>query len=165
MSEITRKPALLSVSLSIVGAGICLVVAAVSSSTALAAAAIGVVVLGIGLVAGGRRAVTAGGVALFAAVVFGGLAGSGPELLLVGLLAAVFAWDVGENAIGIGEQLGRETDTARAELVHAASTLVVGVVATVLGYGAYRAAGGGQPVTALVFLLLGVVALVAALRD
>ncbi|WP_224447635.1 DUF7519 family protein [Haloprofundus salilacus] len=165
MSEITRKPALLSVSLSIVGASVCLVAAALSSTTALTAAAAGVVVLAGGLLVGARRVVTAGGLALFAAVVFGGIAGSGPELLLVGLLAAVFAWDVGENGIGIGEQLGRETDTTRAELVHAASTLVVGTVATVFGYGAYRAAGGGQPVTALVFLLLGVVALVAALRE
>ncbi len=148
-----------------VGAGVCLLAAALSSPTALSAAGVGVVVLGVGLLVGGRRAVTAGGVALFAAVVFGGVAGSGPELLLVGLLAAVFAWDVGENAIGLGEQLGRETDTTRVELVHAASTLSVGAVATAVGYGAYRAAGGGQPVTALVFLLLGVVALVAALRD
>jgi hypothetical protein len=165
VSEITRKPAVLSTSLSLVGAGLCLVVAAVSSASALAASAIGLVVLAGGLLLGARRLVTAGGVGLFAAVLFGGLAGAGPELLLVGLLAAVFAWDVGENGIGIGEQLGRETNTTRAELVHAASTLLVGVVATALGYGAYQSAGGGRPVTALVFLLLGVVTLVAALRD
>lgn len=164
MSGITRAPSLLSLSVSLLAATASLAAGATTASAGLPVAALGVVVLAVGLFRGSRRLVTAGGVFLFAALLLAGAAGASPAALVLGVLFAVLAWDVGEHGIVVGEQLGREADTTRVELAHAAVTLAVGATATAVGYGLYRAAAGGQPVTALVFLLLGLVALVAALR-
>lgn len=125
--------------------------------------AAGLVVLGLGLLAGSRRAVTAGSGLLFAGVLLAGVNGAAPEPLLVGTVGAVVAWDVADNAISVGTQLGRAANTRNAELVHAASSLAVGGVTAGFGYGVYLAAAAGQPLTALVFLLLGAVVLVSAL--
>jgi hypothetical protein len=109
--------------------------------------------------------VTLGAVGLFGGVLLAGAQGGGPEALVLGLLGTVVAWDVGEHAVGLGEQLGREATTTRSELVHAAASLAVGAAGATLGYGVFLVAAGGQPTTALVFLLIGVVALAAAVRS
>jgi hypothetical protein len=164
VSEITRKPAVVGTSLAVL-AGMCSALSvALGSVTGLALAGPGLLALGVGLLTGGRRTLGAGGTLLVGGVLFAGVQGAGPETLLFGLLTAVLAWDVGEHAIGVGEQLGREADTRRVELVHAGASTFVGVVAAGIGYGAYLGATGGQPVTALVFLLLGAVILVSVLR-
>ncbi|SEO44934.1 hypothetical protein SAMN04487948_102470 [Halogranum amylolyticum] len=163
MTEIDRSPAVVSTAIA-VGAGVAsLLGSAVGSIGGAIPAAAGLAVLGLGVVRASRAAVTAGAGLLFAGVLFAGASGAGPEPLLVGTISAVVAWDVGENGIGIGAQLGRAADTRRAELVHAASSLVVGAITAGLGYGVYRGATGGQPLTALVFLLVGAVVLVSAL--
>jgi hypothetical protein len=164
MGEVTRSPSLLSVTLSLVAAAASLVAGVVVGSVGLPASALGVVLVGAGVFLGSRPLLTAGTAGLLLGLVIAGSAGAPPETLVTGVLFAVVSWDVGEHGIGVGEQLGRETDTTRVELVHAAASLVVGLLATVVGYGAYRAATGGQPVAALVFLLVGAVVLVAALR-
>jgi hypothetical protein len=164
VSEITRKPAVVSTSLSML-AGMCSALSvALGSVSGLALAGPGLLAVGVGLLTGGRRTLGAGGTLLVGGVLFAGVQGAGPETLLFGLLTAVLAWDVGEHGIGVGEQLGREADTTRLELVHAGASTFVGVVAAGVGYGAYLGATGGQPVTALVFLLLGAVMLVSVLR-
>lgn len=166
MSEtdrIDRSPAVVSSGLA-VGAGVLSLLGSTLGAVvgALPATA-GLVVLGVGLLRASRSALTAGAGLLFAGVLLAGASGAAPEPLLVGTIGAVLAWDVGENGIGIGAQLGRAADTRRAELVHAASSLVVGAVTAGLGYGVYLGAASGQPLTALVFLLLGAVVLVSAL--
>ena len=82
-----------------------------------------------------------------------------------GVIATVLAWDFGEQAISVGEQLGREADTTQLEITHAAGSTVVGVGAGALGYGIYLVSSGGQPVPTLVFLLLAAVVLTSALRN
>lgn len=164
VTEITRRPALFSTSLAVLAAMCSVVSVALGSLTGLALAGPGLLVVGVGLLTGGRRTLGAGGTLLVGGVLLAGAQGAGAESLLFGLLTAVLAWDVGEHGIGVGEQLGREAETARLELVHAGASTVVGVVAAGIGYGAYIAATGGQPVTALVFLLLGAVILVSVLR-
>lgn len=164
VSEITRKPAVVSTSLAVL-AGMCSALAvALGSVTGLALAGPGLLALAVGLLTGGRRTLGAGGTLLVGGVLLAGSQGAGAEPLLFGLLTAVLAWDIGEHGIGVGEQLGREADTTRVELVHAGASTFVGVVSAGIGYGAYFGATGGQPVTALVFLLLGAVILVSVLR-
>jgi uncharacterized membrane protein YgaE (UPF0421/DUF939 family) len=65
----------------------------------------------------------------------------------------------------MGTQLGAGTRTRRAEAVHAAGTLLVGVVAGLVGYVVFRLSGGGKPVTAVVVLLVGALVLTLALRQ
>jgi hypothetical protein len=161
---VTRKPPRLSVGLSAVAALVGLSGVALASVAGAGVAAVGFLGVVVGLALARRRWLTGGAVGLFAGVVVAGARGSPPEPLLVGLLGAALAWDVGEHGIGVGEQLGREADTTRVELVHAAASTAVGTGGVVLGYGVYLVATGGQPVTALVFLVVGVVALAAALR-
>jgi hypothetical protein len=161
---IDRSPALLSTSIALFAGTVSLLGSALGSIVAVAPSAAGVLALGIGLLRGSRRALLLGSGGLLAGVILAGAEGAGPAALLVGTLGAVLAWDVGEHGIGVGEQLGREADTTRGELAHAALSVTVGAVAAAIGFGAYLAAAGGQPVTALVFFLLGAVLLVSALR-
>lgn len=115
----------------------------------------GVVFVALGVYTGYRAAVTAGAALAFIGVLLVGLiVGASVEVLLAGTVAIIVAWDVGENAIGIGEQVSGDARTGHAEAVHVAATLVVGVVSSGLVYGVSSAASGGKPVTSL-FLLLG----------
>jgi hypothetical protein len=141
----------------------------------VAASATGAVpiVLPIGLagllaVAGGTlrasgRLVTLGFVALLAGVVVAGAFGAGPEPLLIALAGALLAWDVGTQAIDLGASL-EGADATRPLLVHAAFSTVVAVTAAGGGYAVFRLASGGRPVAAVVFLLLGALVILVALR-
>lgn len=162
-AEIDRSPAVLSTALAIGAGVVSLLGSALGSLVGVAPAAVGLLVLSVGLVRASRGVLTVGAGLLFLGVLLAGAAGAGPEPLVIGTLGAVLAWDVGENGIGIGAQLGRAADTRRVELVHAASSLVVGAVTAALGYGVYLAAASGQPLTALVFLLFGATLLLSVL--
>ena len=148
-------------------------VATAASLLALAAAGIpsgfGIGILGgallvAGTLGGSRRILDYAALVLFSAVVVSGVGGAHPGPLLVSLVALVVAWDAGEQAINVGEQLGREARTHRAVVVHVSTTTIVGLGGAAAGYGVYRLAGGGQPASALVFMLLGTVLIVWALR-
>lgn len=162
--DIDRSPATLSAWLATGAALVALLALGLSAPVAVAPGAVGLVVVAAGAFVGSRRVLLLGSLVLLCGVFVAGAEGGGAIPLLVGTLGAVLSWDVGENGIGLGAQLGREADTRRAELAHATSSFVVGVVAVALGYGAYVASVGGQPITALVFLLVGIVVLVSALR-
>jgi hypothetical protein len=164
MTEITRRPATAGVSLSMVAATVGFVGVALAAAGAAAPAAVGVVVLALGLYRGSRRVVTFGASALFVGIVYAGVQGGAAEPLLLAALGTVVSWDAGEYAIGVGEQLGRDADTTRLTLVHSATTLLVGVAGAAVVYAVYLSVGGSQPVAALVLVLLGAIALVAALR-
>lgn len=124
----------------------------------------GVGLLGVGLHHGSRRLLSAGAAALVLASVITGLAGGGPARLVVAVAAAAVAWDLGEHAIGLGEQLGPGAATHRLEYLHAATSVGVATAATGGSYLAFALAGGGQPVDAFVLLLGGAMALLVALR-
>jgi hypothetical protein len=163
--EIDRSPARLSSALAVSAAALAAGTSALTTSTALAVGVAGLVVVALGVVRGSRRAVTLGATALLVAALVGGLFSGAPYLLLPGVIGTVLAWDFGEQAISVGEQLGREADTTQLEITHAAASTVVGVGAGALGYGIYLVSSGGQPVPALVFLLLAAVVLTSALRN
>jgi hypothetical protein len=114
---------------------------------------------------GSRRLVQAGAGLVFLTVLFGGtVLRPGLETLLLSGGATIVAWDAGENAIGVGEQLGRRADTRRIEAVHAVATVAV-VGASVLAGLVVRGVGTpGLPLAELIALLIGVVLLAGALH-
>lgn len=141
--------------------------ASVSLAPALPAVGLGVLgtsVLAYGLRARSGRTLGAGVATLVVALLVGGVLGTPAELLVLAAAATILAWDVGDNALSVGEQLGRNARTARLELVHAAASLAVGVIGSAAAYAVYRLVGGGHPILAVVLLLLGATILVTALR-
>jgi len=163
-SAVARPPARLS---GAVAAGAGLLAAGVAgfySWPALGAGAVGIGLLVAGLVRGQESAVTLGATALLAGGLAAGARGAPAGATLASVAATVVAWDVGRRAIGVGRQLGREADTRRLEVVHAAASAGVAAVTAVVGYGLFRAATGDQPAAALAFLLIAAVLLVEALR-
>lgn len=163
MTTVDYGPARLSAGLAIGAAGVA--VAASGTPSAAPIGLVGVLLVGTGVVRGSRASVTLGALLAFGGVILGGLAGAPPESILVGIAAAVLAWDLGEQAINVGEQLGRAAPTRRSELAHAANSTLVAVAAIAVGYGLFLVAAGGQPVSALVVLLAAGLTLAAALRD
>ena len=163
--EIDRSPARLSSALSLTAGAVAWATSALTGALTLAAGGAGFLVLLVGVVVGSRRGVTLGSAALLAGALAGGLTSGAPYLLLPGVMAGVLAWDLGEQAINVGEQLGRAADTTQLEVTHAAASSVVAVGGGGLGYAIYLFASGGQPMAALVFLLVAAVALTSALRN
>lgn len=131
-------------------------------------AMLGVSVLAAALVpvrgSGSRTLVKLGVGLVFCSVLLAGFFQSvTPHVLLGATAASVVAWDAGEHAIGLGEQLGRSATTWRLELVHVGATGLV-AVAAVGGVYATRTVATGTPSFAgftatTVALLLLVVAL------
>ncbi len=160
---ITRKPALLSGNLALVFATVATVVCALYSAVGLALSGLGLVLTGLAVALGSRPAADVAGGALLAGTIAAGLVAP-PPAVLVAMVGSVLAWDLVTHAIGVGEQLGREAHTARGELAHAGMGLVVSGAASVGGYAIFRLASGGQPATALVFMLLAAIVLISALR-
>ena len=131
---------------------------------------LGVLVLALGVIpargGGSRRLVKAGtGVVLLGGFVAAIVQRPRLTTLLLGGAATVLAWDAGENAIGVGAQLGRRASTRWIEVAHLAGTALVALLAvaaarTVRGIGTV-----GLPLTALALLLVAVLLLALALHD
>ena len=164
-ARLDRRPPTLGPVLAALAAGVAVTALGVGGAPlALAAGGAGLLLVTLGSLRPIPRLVTIGVGVLVVGVAAGGVFGASPESLVVATLGAILAWDYGQFGIEVGRQLGRDAGTSRLLLAHAATSLIVGVVAIAVAYGVFWGASGGQPVTALVFLLLGVVALVAALR-
>ncbi|MCU4743980.1 hypothetical protein OB955_15120 [Halobacteria archaeon AArc-m2/3/4] len=125
---------------------------------------------GVAMIAGGlwattsRRLVSLGTASLFLGVLVAGGFGTPVEFLLIATIGVGMAWDLGHNAIGLGEQMGRHSKTRRSEVIHAGATLIVVLAASVIGYSAYLVGGGGHPVAALAGMSLGLVFMIWAIR-
>jgi len=146
-------------------AGVAATVAlATGSLPALALGAPGVAVLAVGVRRGDRSVVSVGGFGLFLAALLAGVAGAPVPTTLVGAALAVLAWDAGTGAIELGEQVGRNAATRGAEFAHLSGTVTVAAVAGGLAYGTYAATAGGRPMTALILLTFGAVALASGLH-
>lgn len=163
MTEIDRSPSRTSAGIALIAGGIAIAVLSAPAATVIGGAGLALLLLGV--VRGWRRAVTIGAFGIFLGVIYAGLQNVPPEELLLAGAGTIIAWDVGEQAINVGEQLGRAAPTARGELVHAASSTVIGVLSVGASYLIFRLGTGGQPLTALAILLTAVIALVAAVRD
>lgn len=145
-----------------------LVAAFTSSPFALIALPLGLG--GVGMIAGtlfrngSRRLISLGTASLFISIVISGGFGAPVELLLVSTIATVLAWDLGQNAISLGEQMGRQTETQRNEVIHAAASAIVGAAGAGLGYLIYLTSAGGYPISALVLIVLGIIFLLWSIR-
>jgi hypothetical protein len=94
------------------------------------------VVLTADAVPEGAGAVGLGAALLFAATLGAAAADVGPLLTLVAGAAALFVWDVGENGVEVGRQLGREAETSRGEFVHSGASALVAGGAVAVAFGA-----------------------------
>lgn len=125
-----------------------------------------VLVLGLGsAVAGWERWFTnAGTGSVLVAVFFSGFVhDASTQALLVGTAATVVAWDLSEQAINMGEHVGRQARTWPVELAHVTGAVVVAAA----GVGGAIAIGGanitGLPLVGLAGMLVAGVALATAL--
>ena len=129
-----------------------------------AAGALAAVVTLVGVVRG-QLAVVGGGATLSGfGLLLAGLGNAPAGSLLIGAVGTVLLWDLGDHAVGIGQQLTAEADAGRVVAVHAAVSVGVGVAIAAVGYGIFTAASGGQPVVGVLFLLAGAIGLSVALR-
>jgi hypothetical protein len=135
----------------------------VSQSAALVALC-GALVLAIGVTVDRLVLRDVGLLVMLCGPIVGGLATEAAAAPLVATVAVFLARDAAENAIGVGEQLGAAARTRRAESVHAAGTLLVGLAGAALGFLAFTAVGGGRPVTTVLVLLAGALLLLLSLR-
>lgn len=112
-----------------------------------------------------RWFVSAGAGAMLVGVFFTGFTNGAPAVALLGAtVATVVAWDVGEQAINMGEHLGRGAHSWPVEVAHAGVGALVGAV----GVGFALAIGGanvqGLPLVGLAALLLAAVVLATAIH-
>lgn len=177
-SGIRGSHGLVGLGLSVVGGGVVLLAVGLAATEPsrlgvrlwLGAGLVGVVCVAAGVIPlrakGSRRLLRGGAVLLFATVLLGGLL-SLAELgtLLVAGVAALLTWDVGENAISVGEQLGRATETVRIELAHLFFSVVVGTVAVVAGLVVSGVESPSLSLGGFLILLLAVVLFAVALRN
>jgi len=84
----------------------------------------------------GAGAVALGAALLFVAALGAADADVGPALTLVAGAAALFVWDVGENGVEVGRQLGRAAETSRGEFVHSGASALVAGGAVAVAFGA-----------------------------
>ncbi|MFD1515756.1 DUF7519 family protein [Halomarina rubra] len=113
-----------------------------------------------------RRLVSLGFAFLVLGVVFtGAVNGTGPDPipLLLGIVAAIVAWDAGEQAINLGDQLGSDARTWPAELSHSGGTAVFGGLSVGTGLVMFNADITGLPLESLLLLLGAALVLMVAL--
>lgn len=130
---------------------------------------VGVALVGTGVAplggTGSRRLCKAGAAAAFVGVLAASVVNQlqvGPAL--VATAGTVLAWDFGEHAIGLGEQVGRDAATLPSELTHAVGSLLAGGAAVFAGQAATGVGPSGLSLPALVLVLASVVALSLALH-
>lgn len=162
--EIDRRPATTSAAVSLGAAGVATLAAGVTVPLVFGFGAVGFAALVLAFYYGSRRLATTGAGVIFLGELVAGALGTEPLALLVAVAATVVAYDCMENAISVGEQLGRAADTERAELAHAAGSGTVAVLAVGVPFAAFSLAGGGKPASALVVMLLAAVLLTSVLR-
>lgn len=151
---VTRRPTPVSSAIAVVAAIGAAAIGGSASAAGLAIGLAGVIVLLAGLARGARTGVDLGSLALFLGVVAGGIEGVSVELTLIATVSTVLAWDLGSNAIDLGDQLGREANTSRLETVHAGSSLLVGLATATTGYAVYVFTADEQPASAVALLLV-----------
>lgn len=163
MNEPRFRPTVLLTAIAVVAGLVAITAGTLGSSRALGVGTIGMGCLALGLLRGLRLPTDVGFFLLFIGVIDGGFVGGSIELTLLGTVAVVLGWDLATSAIDLGAQLGREARTIRLELVQTGSTLFVGLSATALGYLVYLIGIGGQPIAAILLLIVAACFFIIAL--
>ena len=154
MSEPRFRPTIALTSVAVVAGTVAIATGGYGSSRAIGIGTAGMGCLALGLVRGYRLPTDIGFLLMFLGVIDGGIVGGSVELTLLGTVAAVLGWDLANSAIELGEQLGREAQTIRLEMVHTVSTLIVGLCAATIGYLVYLVGIDGIPIGAVVLLVV-----------
>jgi hypothetical protein len=119
-----------------------------------------------GLLVGTRRerrgVVDLGGAVVLLAVVLAGSRGHPVNLLVLGTVGALVAWDSASHAVGLGTQLDDEAVTQRGEAVHLGVTLVATAALATLAMLTF-VAGGQVPLVAGLLLAAGAVLVASGL--
>ncbi|WP_254863168.1 DUF7519 family protein [Halovivax gelatinilyticus] len=162
MSRVTRRPTRIAGGVSLV-AGLGIVVSTIVEPVpATIVSVVGLALIATALSIGSRRVLDLGAFVGLVGVSIGAL--SAPVVWpLVGTVSVIVAWDLGGVAIRLGEQLGREAETARLELWYVLSSTAVGAGTAALAYGVYRYTEYGIGLDALVMILLAGVGAILAL--
>lgn len=162
---VDHSPTELSTYAAIGAAVIAALTSALFSVLALPLGIAGVIAIAAGLLVAERRIwVKLGTGSLFLCILVSGGFGTPVEFLLISTIATVLSWDLGSNAISLGEQMGRHSRTRRNEIIHGTFSTLVAMVATGIGYGFFTTASEGQSIAALSMFLAGVVCLIWAIR-
>lgn len=80
-------------------------------------------------------------------------------------VAAIVAWDLGEQAVNLGEHVGRQPQTHQVELAHCLGTLAVGILAISLALGVRSFNITDIPLAALLVLLAAGLTLAVSLYN
>lgn len=147
-----------------VGSSLLALILLATSVPAILFAASGTVSLIGGIRIGKQQAVLLGATALSVAILLASVSGAQPIPLLIATVANVLAWDSGERAITLGEQLGGKASTQEIEVMHSATTGGVLTAAALGSYIVFRITTGAQPALALVTLLIAALLLIVALE-
>lgn len=161
---IVVKPTPIGGAITLLGGLLAIAVTVGFSAPAAAAGLAGLVVLLGGLMLPRPGLLTAGAGLLALAVFLAGGAGAPATAVGIGFVGTVVAWDVSHNSLSHGRQVGSEAPTAPPEAMHASASFGVGVVAVMVGYGIFTAAGTGRPATAVGLLAVGAVLLILAIK-
>lgn len=109
-------------------------------------------------------------IGLFLGTIFAGTIGAPAWFVFAGIAASFVVWDAGEFGATLGYEIGRRNGTRSLEYVHAGGTALVGLVGVGLALGVTKlfdrglAVASPTTVLALCSLLVGMVALIEALR-
>lgn len=157
MTKFTRAPRRTGSVIAITSGVLTVVLTGLFAWSSFMMGLIGILCLSAGVLTGRGRLVSFGAIGLFACVVITGALGAPSLAVLIGAVATVVAWDSGQNAISLGQQLGQKSPARTIELVHTGATALVGAVAISAGYGIFLVARGGESSSAFFFLLLAAV--------
>lgn len=164
MNRLDRSPARLSIALSLAAALLGATASAPYAQVSAVAGAFGVAILGVGFVTERPGGITLGCSVVAVSALYGGTTGAPVLATLFGVTAAIVSWDIGTQALVIGDQLGTEAPTTQLELFRAAATSIVGVSVITAGYLVYFVSAAGQSASAVLGLVLAVTVFVALLR-
>lgn len=95
------------------------------------------------------------GMLLVAALISGAYGALSPELMLLAVGSTLVAWDAGQYGIVLGEQLGRQTNSRRNQIVHLSATALVITAVSSIAYFAFLAGSGGRPAPAVAVVIVG----------
>lgn len=166
MSVVDRSPARLSSALGLAFGTIVLTLLVSSGMTLVVVPGLfGVGSVVVGLRRRSRFILTIGVGGLLVGVVVVGLLGARPVPLLVATIAVVLTWDTSENAITVGERLGRAARTWPVEVVRVAATAAVATLTAGFALLVFQLSIDGASPVALVVLLLAGVFLTIGLRN
>lgn len=165
VTTVDHAPTVPSRAFVLIAATIAIVSTLQGSPVSIGVAVLGASILSLGAFTGSRGALDAGTGLLFLGMVLAAASSPEPVIPLLGGVATVVAWDVGDSGIGLGRQLSTAAKTSRLETVHAGLSVGIGLAAVIITAAVFTLATGNQPLLALVLLLFAAVVLTATLRD